>query len=129
MRNETPIYGLRPGEIAPEQVCRQLRIARATLYEAVKLKQIPVVRRGRAVRFRQDLIDRLLIGSVSAEAPHTPPTSVSLPAPVASTKGSGSTPRPHRRPVTDHLGRHRRLLERLSGVKSRRASARDAAPQ
>jgi excisionase family DNA binding protein len=61
---ESPIYGLQPGEISWQEVCRQLRIARPTLYEAVKLKQIPVVRRGRTIRFRQDLLDRFLAGEL-----------------------------------------------------------------
>jgi hypothetical protein len=66
MKGAEPIYGLQPGEITWLDVCAQLRIARPTLYEAVKLLQVPVVRRGRVVRFRQDLLDRLLAGQAPA---------------------------------------------------------------
>lgn len=65
MRPGKRIYGLQSGEITWRDVCDQLRIARPTLYEAVKLKQIPVIRRGRVLRFRQDLIDQLLTGDVT----------------------------------------------------------------
>jgi excisionase family DNA binding protein len=118
--NET-IYGVQPGEISWQDVCKQLRIARPTLFEAVKLKQIPVVRRGRAVRFRQDLIDGLLSGVVQVRA-LAAATRGTSPAPAPSPSLGESTPGTHRFTVTGHPGRHRRLLERLNGLKSRRGN-------
>ena len=42
------------------EVSEYLRISRASVYRLVKMKEIPVIRIGRQLRFRKDVIDKWL---------------------------------------------------------------------
>lgn len=44
--------------LTPEQVCKKLQIAKPTLYQLTRLKQIPHAKVGRRLRFDEGAIDK-----------------------------------------------------------------------
>ena len=60
MREKQPDEGRTARMMTVSEVSEYLRISRASVYRLVKMKEIPVIRIGRQLRFRKDVIEEWL---------------------------------------------------------------------